>query len=243
MIKDVTLQNAVGEYGDGMMEKIAEAASSQDTVPGMWLSKYGVPPRAVKYCKDEAAWNKIVSEMVAAGFQIEEAAMIANVYEGQYATCVQPFKAWGASEPATPYQNAEAFFMSELFTAIMMLAFFFVETYDEEGELFLQALLAFSAPRQASETYADATAYSPSRSFWAKSLLLDVFLGLRFYFVRMLIGHCCVPCFRCLRSLSRYDVLLAAAEFNPRTYQRRSQRLRSHRVSSLWPTLESWTAC
>ena len=185
MISDVTLQNAVGEYGDGMMEKIAEAATSQDTVPGMWLSKYGMPPRGVKYCKDEANWNKIMTEMVAAGFQPEEAAMIANVYEGPYATCVQPFQAWGTSDPATPYQNAEPFFISELFTAVMMLAFFFVETYDEEGELFLQGLLVFSAPRQSSETYADGTAYIPSVSFWTKSLLLDVFLGLRFYFVRI----------------------------------------------------------
>ena len=65
----------------------------------------------------------------------------------------------------------------------MMLAFFFVETHDEEGELFLQALLPFSAPRQASDAYADGTAYTPSRKFWAKSLFLDAFLGLRFYFV------------------------------------------------------------
>lgn len=65
----------------------------------------------------------------------------------------------------------------------MMLAFFFVETHDEEGELFLQALLVFSAPRQSAHAYADGTAYGPSRSFWVKSLLLDVFLGLRFYFV------------------------------------------------------------
>ena len=64
-----------------------------------------------------------------------------------------------------------------------MLAFFFVETHDEEGELFLQALLPFSAPRQASDAYADGTAYTPSRKFWAKSLFLDAFLGLRFYFV------------------------------------------------------------
>jgi hypothetical protein len=191
MISDVTLQNAIGEYGDGMMDSVAEAAASQDTVAGRWLSKYGMPPRGVKYCKDEANWNKIATEMVAAGFQPEEAAMIANVFEGPYAACVQPVQAWGTSEPATLYQNAEPFFISELLTAVMMLAFFFVETYDEEGELFLQGLLVFSAPRQSSETYADGTAYIPSVSFWTKSLLLDVFLGLRFYFVRTQLKHCC----------------------------------------------------
>ena len=48
MISDVTLQNAIGEYGDGMMDSVAEAAASQDTVAGRWLSKYGMPPRGVK---------------------------------------------------------------------------------------------------------------------------------------------------------------------------------------------------
>ena len=148
MIMDVTVQNAIGEYGDGLMEQLAEAARSQATPSGTWLSKYGLPPRGVKYCKNETSWNEIVATMMAEGMEAEEAAMLANMYEGPYAACVQPIEAWGSTEPATIYQNAEPMFYSELFTAVLMLAFFFVETYDEEGELFLQALLVFSAPRQ-----------------------------------------------------------------------------------------------
>lgn len=192
MIMDVTLRNAIGEMSDGLMEQMAEAATSQDTVSGTWLSKYGMPPRGVKYCKDEAQWESIKADMEAAGFESQEAAMIANVYEGPYAACVRPPT---TQEAATPYQNAEPLFVSEIVTAVMMLCFFFVETYDEEGELFLQGLMVFSAPRQASDSYADATAYSPTCSYWTRSLLLDIFLGFRFYFVRisLVVGASPIP--------------------------------------------------
>jgi hypothetical protein len=71
----------------------------------------------------------------------------------------------------------------------MMLFFFFVETQDEEGELFLQAMLVFSAPaagtdRHGEAVYLDGTDFQThSLRFWGKSLVLDIFLGLRFYFV------------------------------------------------------------
>ena len=130
MISDVTLQNAIGEYRDKMMGEIAEAAESRNTAAGQWLSKYGLPPRGLKYCKNESEWNDIVADMETAGFPTEDAAMIANVYLGPYAGCVQPFEMGGATEPATLYQNAEPFFISELVRSPnLTVAFTLILTY------------------------------------------------------------------------------------------------------------------
>ena len=181
MIMDVTVQNAVSEFTDDtLLERLGQEARTT-IVAGSetLLDQYGMPPRGLKYCKNETEWEEMRTSLIAGGMDGEEAAMMANLYKGIYKDCLNPLR----EDAATLYQFGEPMFISEFIVAGFMLCFFCVETYEENRELFLQALLVFSAPKAKSGRFFDATLYGPSWTFWSKSALLDIFLGIRFYFV------------------------------------------------------------
>ena len=41
---------------------------AKTTPSGVWLSKYGMPPRGVKYCKNVTQWDEIVADMIDEGY-------------------------------------------------------------------------------------------------------------------------------------------------------------------------------
>eukprot|EP01048_Picozoa_sp_COSAG05_P012096 COSAG05_NODE_1188_length_5580_cov_3.406495_3_plen_146_part_00 len=111
-----------------------------------------------------------------ASVPVADAQKIANYYKGGYVGC------WEPGESIT--DGGEPIFNAELITGFMMLCFFLIEVMDELDELFLQALLVFSDPVDRNGAGVDATEYRVHKPiFWVKSLMLDVFLGLRFYYV------------------------------------------------------------
>jgi hypothetical protein len=186
-------------------------------------AKFDIPSREIIYCKDsQESWENKSALLAASNItdDPDDLHQMTNAFAGLYSNCI------------VGTENGNPMFWAEIITVILMLFFFVLETYAENSELFLQALLIHASPRLNADqdkdgnnvlgVFGDASRFETrSATFWIKSFLLDLFFGIRFYFVASIAvasGHLIVATPGIVESVLNGLALLFIVEFDEKTF-------------------------